>query len=295
MNLHFLRTIIAISQYPTFVSAGEALGLSHSAVSVHVKALEQELQIMLVDRKRRPPVLTDKGIALVEHAKRIMEITDEIKALASETTLIGSLALGVVPSSLINLVPPALANLRKAHPRLQLQIKADLSQELTQQVRNRDIDAAIVTAPAQPLDGLRVQSICHEPLNVIAPATAPEETVKELLAAHPFLWFNRRTWAGQQIERYLIDQKINVRPVLEVDSLEAIEALVRNGIGISIAPRRACAPPYPDDLKILPLGEPQIHRELVLIERVNNPRARLSDALFQELAAVLQGFGNGGT
>ncbi|MCF6234474.1 MAG: LysR substrate-binding domain-containing protein [Rhodobacteraceae bacterium] len=288
MNLHFLRTIVAISQYPTFVAAGQALGLSHSAVSVHVKALEEELQIKLVDRKRRPPVLTDKGIALVEHAKRIMEITDEIKALASETTLIGSLTLGVVPSSLINLVPPALAMLRRAHPRLQLQIRADLSQELTQQVRNRDIDTAIVTAPAGPLEGLRVQSICFEPLHVIAPADAPESTVKDLIAAHPFIWFNRRAWAGQQIERYLIDQKIHVRPVLEVDSLEAIEALVRNGIGISIAPQRACAPPYPDDVKVLPLGEPQISRELVLIDRVNNPRSRLCDAFFVELQASLR-------
>ncbi len=290
MNLHFLRTIIAISQYPTFVAAGEALGLSHSAVSVHVKALEQELQIVLVDRKRRPPVLTDKGIALVEHAKRIMEITDEIKALASEKTLIGSLTLGVVPSSLVNLVPPALAMLRKAHPRLHLQIRADLSQELTQQVRNRDIDAAIVTAPGQPLEGLRVQSICHEPLNIIAPATAPETSARDLLSAHPFIWFNRRTWAGQQIERHLLDQRIHVRPVLEVDSLEAIEALVRNGIGVSIAPRRACAPPYPDDLKVMALGSPQIHRELVLIDRVNNPRSRLSDALLQALMTTLADF-----
>jgi len=290
MNLHFLRTIIAVSQYPTFVAVGEALGLSHSAVSVHVKALEQELQVVLVDRKRRPPVLTDKGIALVEHAQRIMEITDEIKALASDTTLIGSLTLGVVPSSLVNLVPPALAMLRQAHPRLQLQIRADLSQELTRLVRNRDIDAAIVTAPAGPLDGVRVQSICHEPLNVLAPASAPEQSVRALVAAHPFIWFNRRAWAGQQIERYLSDHKIQPRPVLEVDSLEAIEALVRNGIGISIAPQRACAPPYPDDLKVLPLGAPQISRELVLIDRVNNPRSRLSDALYQELTASLTRF-----
>ncbi len=290
MNLHFLRTIVAVSQYPTFVAAGAALGLSHSAVSVHVKALERELQTALVDRKRRPPVLTDKGIALVEHAKRILEITDEIKALASDTSLIGSLTLGVVPSSLINLVPPALAMLRRTHPRVQLQIRADLSQELTQQVRNRDIDAAIVTAPAGPLDGLRVQRICVEPLNVIAPGDAPENTVRALLGAHPFIWFNRRAWAGQQIERYLIDHKIHVRPVLEVDSLEAIEALVRHGIGISIAPQRACAPPYTGDLKVLPLGSPQIGRELVLIERVNNPRSRLADALFRELKGSLARF-----
>lgn len=286
MNLRFLRTILAISEYPTFVSAGEALGLSHSAVSVHIKGLEDELQTVLVDRNRRPFALTDKGMALVEHARRILEITDEIKALASEQTLIGSLTLGVVPSSLVNLVPPALAKIRDSHPLLKLQIKADLSRELTQQVRNRDIDVAIVTAPNQPLEGLRVQKICAEPLNIIAPASAKETNANDLLNSHPFIWFNRRTWAGQQIEQQLIRMKIHVRSVLEVDSLEAIESLVRHNIGVSITPQRVCAPSYTDDLRIIPFGSPQIHRELVMISRINNPRARLSDALYQELKSL---------
>ncbi|MCZ4271265.1 LysR substrate-binding domain-containing protein [Maritalea porphyrae] len=287
MNIRFLRTMVAISQYPSFFAAGEALGLSHSAVSVHVKSLEDELQITLVDRSRRPPVLTDKGIAMVEHAKRMLEISDEIKALASEETLIGRLSIGVVPSSLINLVPPGLAALRQSHPRLQIRLKADLSQELAQQVRNRDIDVAIVTEPGQVMEGLRAQSICEEPLNIIAPASAKEETARELLSSHPFIWFNRRTWAGQQIERHLIEQKIHVQSVLEVDTLEAIESLVRNGIGISIAPKRVCSPEYSDDLKIVPLGEPQIYRELIMVDRINNPRAKLVDALYAELVALV--------
>lgn len=288
MNIRFLRTMVAISQYPSFFAAGEALGLSHSAVSVHVKALEDELQITLVDRSRRPPVLTDKGIAMVEHAKRMLEISDEIKALASEETLIGKLSIGVVPSSLINLVPPGLAALRQTHPKLQIRLKADLSQELAQQVRNRDIDVAIVTEPGQVMEGLRAQSICEEPLNIIAPASAKGETARELLTSHPFIWFNRRTWAGQQIERHLIERKIHVQSVLEVDTLEAIESLVRNGIGISIAPKRVCSPAYSDDLKIVPLGEPQIYRELIMVDRINNPRAKLVDALFAELVALVK-------
>jgi DNA-binding transcriptional LysR family regulator len=286
MNIRFLRTMVAISQNPTFFAAGEALGLSHSAVSVHVKALEEELQITLVDRTRRPPVLTDKGMAMVEHAKRILEITDDIRALASEESLIGSLSIGVVPSSLINLVPPGLAALRIAHPKLQIRLKADFSQELAQQVRNRDIDVAIVTEPGQQMEGLRTQSICREPLNIIAPASATEETEEELLTSHPFIWFNRRTWAGQQIERHLIEHKIHVHSVLEVDTLEAIESLVRNGIGISIAPKRVCSPAYTSDLRIIPLGNPQTSRELIMIDRINNPRSRLADALFAELRVL---------
>ncbi|MCJ8297585.1 MAG: LysR family transcriptional regulator [Pseudomonadales bacterium] len=73
MNLKFLRTVIAISEYSTFVAAGKASGLSHCAVSVHIKSLEDELGILIVDRRKRPPILTDRGIALIENAGEFLQ------------------------------------------------------------------------------------------------------------------------------------------------------------------------------------------------------------------------------
>ncbi|MCJ8337250.1 MAG: LysR family transcriptional regulator [Pseudomonadales bacterium] len=283
MNLRFLRTVIAISEYPTFVAAGEALGLSHSAVSVHIKSLEDELGMLIVDRRKRPPILTDRGIALIENARRIFEIIDNIKSLGDEEALIGSMTMGVVPSALVNLVPPALAALRLSHPKLQIKIKAELSAELAQQVRNRDIDVAILTEPESLIEGLRSQYICDEPFNIIAPADVQASSSEELLSQHPFIWFNRRTWAGQLIERQLNKSKIHVHSVMEVNSLEAIESLVRNGIGISIVPQRVCAPAYDASIKVVPFGDPQTARRLVLVDRINNPRARLANALLREL------------
>jgi DNA-binding transcriptional LysR family regulator len=72
MDLRRLRTMVAIAHHPSFTAAGAAIGLSHSAVSLHVKELEAELGVALVDRSRRPPALTDRGAALVEHARRML-------------------------------------------------------------------------------------------------------------------------------------------------------------------------------------------------------------------------------
>ena len=121
MNLRFLRTMIAIAEHPTFVAAGASLGLSHSAVSLQVKALEEELQVALVDRSRRPPVLTDRGLALVEHARRMLAIGDEIAALGDDEGLVGSLAIGAVPTELATLLPPALAALQ-GRPGIRLRV-----------------------------------------------------------------------------------------------------------------------------------------------------------------------------
>jgi DNA-binding transcriptional LysR family regulator len=226
MNLRFLRTMIAIAEHPTFQAAGAAMGLSHSAVSLQVKALEEELRVALVDRSRRPPVLTDRGLALVEHARRMMEISDEIAALGDDAGLVGSLAVGAVPTELATLLPPALAALQGRHPRLRVSVRAELSDDLARLVQSRELDVAIVSESDAPLAGLLARPICAEPLFVIAHADAAGETDEELLRANPFILFSRRSWIGRQIERRLHERGIRVREVMEINSLEAVEAMV---------------------------------------------------------------------
>ena len=289
MNLRFLKTLVTISEQPTFSAASELLGLSHSAISLHVKAIEDELQVILVDRSRRPVVLTDRGTAVVERARHIFEIYDEILSLSSSEHLVGSLRVGVVPTAQINLLPPALAQLRAAHPQLRISVMTGLSAELAQQVRNREIDVAIVTEPDEPLEGLRTRVVCREPYFVIAPPSGEAGTDAELLTSHPFIWFSPKTWAGHQIQRMLNRRKIYVRDVMEANSLEAIESLVKHGLGASIVPKRACAPPFANDLRVVPFGTPQEVRALAMVERSSNPRARLADALLHQLRCLAEG------
>ena len=289
MNLRFLRTLVTISEQPTFSAASESLGLSLSAISLHIKALEEEFQVNLVDRSRRPLVLTDRGIAVVEHARRILAIQDEILSLSSSECLVGSLRVGVVPTAQINLLPPALAQLRATHPQLRINMVTGLSAELAQHVRNREMDVAILTEPEEPLEGLRARIVCKEPYFVIAPPTEEGTTDADLLTSHPFIWFNPKTWAGQQIQRMLMRRRIFVRDVMEVNSLEAIEALVQHGLGVSIVPNRACAPPFASDLRVVPFGTPQEVRTLAMLERSSNPRARLADALLEQLRNLAGG------
>jgi DNA-binding transcriptional LysR family regulator len=72
---------------------------------------------------------------------------------------------------------------------------------------------------------------------------------------------------------------------MEVDSLEAIEALVAHGLGVSVVPERPGAP-LPPTLRRLPFGNPQAARHLALIERDSNPKARLAAALHTQLVEV---------
>ena len=286
MNLRRLRTMVAIAEAPSFTAAGAALGLSHGAVSLHVKELEAELGVALVDRARRPPVLTDRGAALVEHARRMLAIADEIAGLGAAEALVGTLAVGIVPSAMAGLAPPALAALRAAHPRLRLRIRAGLSADLALMVRSGELDAALTTAPEAAIPGLRAREAAREPLEAIAPAAAQGGDARALLQGRPFIWFSRRTWAGQMIERRIEEMGLSVDAAMEVDSLEAVEALVRHGLGVSVAPRRAGVGRA--GIAAAPLGDPPLWRALALLERPRNPRARLADALLAAVRAARQ-------
>lgn len=282
LNPKHLASLVAIADHGTFAAAGTAIGRSHSAVSLHIKALEDALGCLLVDRAARPVELTPDGAALVEQARRLTRVLDDIRMIGRSDRLAGPLSVGVVPSAMVHIAPPALADLNRTHPALSLSIRTGLSGELAQAVGVGDLDAAVLTGPDLAPDDLALQVVADEPLVVIAPADAAGTDDAALLSTHPFIWFNRTTWAGQQIERRLLDRGIVTRTAMEVDSLEAIEALVRHGLGVSIVPDHWGDGP-PEGLRILPFGTPQARRRLVLATRPKSPRQRAIEALLTAL------------
>jgi DNA-binding transcriptional LysR family regulator len=189
--------------------------------------------------------------------------------------------VGIVPTAMAGLAPPALARLRAAHPRLKVAIRTGLSGDLAEAVRAGSLDAALVTSPDPALPGLVAREAAREPLEAIAPAGTPGEDAAGLLTGRPFIWFSRGTWAGQQIERHLARLGIAVEAAMEVDSLDAVEALVRCGLGVSVVPRREGA--SREGLRAAAFGDPPLWRRLSLVERPRHPRARFADAFFEAL------------
>ncbi len=131
MSLRAFRTLVAIARYRTFARAGEAIGLTQSAVSLQIKALESEYNVQLFDRSRRQPVLTEAGNILVAQAEQVLAMVDRIPdALSDEKKLVGRLRVGAIQTALSGPLPDALLALRDAHPSLRVHVSAGMSAEL---------------------------------------------------------------------------------------------------------------------------------------------------------------------
>lgn len=288
INPTHLRSLIAIADEGSFSAAGTLAGRSHSAISLHIKALEDALGTQLLDRSTRPVSLTSDGLALVDQARRLEQVMDDIRMIGQSDRIVGQLRVGFVPSALSHLAPPALSALQIRQPQITVQIRSGLSGDLAHAVTSGDLDAAIVTGPDLALEGLVEDRITSEPLAVIAPGRIPAGSDRDLLTSHPFIWFSRKTWAGQQIERRLLDRRIRIRETMEVDSLEAIEALVRNGLGVSIVPDRWHGQ-HPKGLQVVPFGDPPSERTLVLLRKDGSAKARLIRILTETLMETCEG------
>lgn len=291
MNPRFLHTVIAVSRHGSLNAAARSLGLSHSAVSLQIKALEEDLQFQILDRSRRPPTLTGEGAALVEHARRMEEIAADIRALADGNRLQGRVTIGVVPSTISHLAAPALAEMFAAHPDLRIEMMSDLSQRLLDLVRDGTVDAALVTDPGGAAEELDLAQICAEPFRLLASEAVAEGGAdggaEGLLCARPFVWFDRRSSLSQQVEAYLRGRGLRVEAAMEVDAFEAVEALVAHGLGVSILPRRALAPEAAGVLA-LPLPEGLPDRRVVLASRHGSPRQVFASRFAEVLRGVLR-------
>ncbi|MGB0852350.1 MAG: LysR substrate-binding domain-containing protein [Pikeienuella sp.] len=287
MNIRHLRTLLAAVEDGSFAAAGEAVGVSHSAVSLQIKALEEELGVSLFDRTKRPPAPTTRGRALAEHARKTLVLFDAARAVATGELVSGKLRVGAVPTTLSSILPPALSALRRKHPELRIEVQSGTSANLAARLQQGELNVAVCTWPErEPAPELDWRHVATEPFVVIAPADAKGETDAELLAGHPFIWFNRKTWAGRGIEIELNRRAINVRADMEIDSLDAIASMVLAGLGVSIIPVCKGTMPLPDGLRTAPFGDPQYAREVGALIAPDSAPASMIDTFIDALRSV---------
>ena len=262
MNARHLRTLLAVIEHKSFAAAGDAIGLSHSAVSLQIKAMEDELGVLLFDRIKRPPVPTARGRALADHARKTLELFDASASVARGERVRRKLTFGAVPTALDSFLPQSVNRLQDRFPDLGIEMKNDGSASLATRLANGEFDVVICTKPVNLVPGLDWHPIAVEPYEVLAPVDAIGADWQSLLREHPFIWFNRKSWAGHGIEDELKRKEITVNATMEIDSLEAITSLVSEGLGVSIVPISKGKRPFPKAIRHVPFGDPPFSREV---------------------------------
>ena len=283
-SIRTLKNFLAVARLGSFSAAGKEIGLTAAAVGQQVRALEDELHKVLFDRSSRAIVLNTAGRGMVAPVKELVARYDALATEERGEALSGTVVMGALVSALMGAFADSLWALTRKYPELEVSLFAGQSADFADKVDRGELDAAVVTQPPLRLASNLVWTALYtEPMVLIVP-TKPHFTLPDdgptLLAHCPFLRFDRQTWTGHLVDEALAQCGATVETRMELNSLEAIVALVRQGFGVSIVPQLANLQWSRDRaLRIVPLPGVDLSRSVGLLERRQHSRERVTEAI----------------
>ncbi|XQU07875.1 LysR family transcriptional regulator [Halomonas sp. LY9] len=282
-----LKTLIAVAQHGTFAAAGQRIGLTQAAVSAQMKRLEAELGVTLFERSGRAAVLTQRGQETLQQAQALLALYATLGASSSGQEMATRVTLGAIASIQRSLLPEVLARFHRQFPECRTRIVPGLSLALMNQVDAGELDMAVIIRPPFSLHSdLRWQPIAHEPFRLLVPRSMAGDDWRGLLSSQPFVRYDRASFGGRQVDRFLRDNHCQVRDVCEVDELEAIVQLVANGVGVALVPQPHAIKRWPAGVRAIDLAEHTFHRDIGIIHRASGQLSEPSKALAALLTRV---------
>ncbi|PAV26682.1 transcriptional regulator [Tamilnaduibacter salinus] len=160
LDLNQLRTLVAVADLGTVTRAAERLSYTQSAVSMQLQRLETSVGMALHQKAGRQVRLTADGERLLGYARRMLAMNDEALADLKRPVVQGTLKLGI-PEDYATLLSSALVHFTQLYPSLNLEVHCGNSESLVNQVRQGDLDLALVTRQRHSPGG---EVIRREPL-----------------------------------------------------------------------------------------------------------------------------------
>ena len=145
LDIDLMKTFLAIADTGNFTRAAERVNKTQPAVSMQMKRLEELLGRPLFARDGRASRFTPDGDRLIEYARRLASINDEVVSAFTKPELTGTLRFGTPDDYADHILPEILARFARTHPLVTVDVECLSSTELFERTRRGEIDLALVT------------------------------------------------------------------------------------------------------------------------------------------------------
>jgi DNA-binding transcriptional LysR family regulator len=244
MTLHQLHYFLMTAEHGSFSEAARELHLAQPSVSEQVRQLEAELGVELFARVGRGIVLTEAGRAFRPEAERVLAgVARARDAVRGVRELFGgTLSFGMFGTASAYLIADLAADFRRRYPDVRLRLVGQNSSLVAESVREGRLEAALVVLPVDD-DGLDVRPVHHEEIVVASrdPERVAEPMTIEELAERPLILYDADYGWDDPTRRQLAERAqrvgVTLRPVVEVEDMEAALQLVVRGLGDTVVAR----------------------------------------------------------
>lgn len=153
MNIQQLEYILAVQNYQSFTKAAEACNVTQATLSMMIKKLEEELEIVIFDRSKQPIIATQMGKNIIEQSIKILGEIQVLNQIAQheKKEITGDLKIGIIPTIAPYLLPIILKKYQNKYPKVNLFITECTTNQIIEKLKSNQIDVGILSTPIQEI------------------------------------------------------------------------------------------------------------------------------------------------
>ena len=289
-QLKIFRTIVEVG---SFTGAGERLGVSQSAISQQVRALEEELGVPLLLRTAKSLQVTPSGEMLLSCARQVLDKVDETRRhLEEQARGRGGLVRIGTPEPPCNyLLPEVLVELKRRFPRIDARVVSGHTADTLGRLMSGELDVALLPLPVDA-EKLRIVEVGRDELVAVVPpdhawTKMPFVTARDF-DKEPLLVYDRSSQITDLTLGFLLAEGVFPRIAAEIDHIQALKQLAQRRLGIAVVPSWAAHDEITAGLLApVRLGPTGLGRSWGLLHQDLQPYSATLRALIQLLAEAL--------
>lgn len=297
MTITQLQYVLAVAEHRNFTLAAEKCFVTQPTLSMQIQKIEEELNVLIFDRSKKPIQLTDIGQKIVNQAKNIVNEAGKIKDIVEyqKGFIGGEFRLGIIPTIMPTLLPMFLNNFIKKYPKVKLIIEELNTDEIIHRLKNGHLDAAIA---ATPLEDEKIKEIVlyYEPFVAYIPENFKISLKTEIEISDLNLGDILLLQDGHCFRDGILNLCKNQNAVsdntfqLESGSFETLIKLADEGLGTTLLPYlHTLDLKEKDKSKLRQFKEPKPAREVSLIYPKSELKIHIIDALRNTISGVVKG------
>lgn len=164
MTITQLNYVLAVAEHQNFTKAAEKCFVTQPTLSMQIQKLEDELDVQIFDRSKKPIELTEVGRKIVTQARNIVNESERISDIVHQQKgfIGGEFKLGIIPTVMPTLLPMFLKTFIKRYPKVKLKIEEHTTDEIITRINDGHLDAAIASTPLEN-DTIKERVLFYEP------------------------------------------------------------------------------------------------------------------------------------
>lgn len=192
ITLTQLEYIVAVDTYRHFGKAAQACFITQPTLSMQIKKLEEDLEVIIFDRSRQPLIPTKIGVKILEQARIVLQQKEVVNEIIREhkSQVEGTLKIGVIPTLAPYVIPMFVGDFKRNYPDITIRIEELTTQEIITRLGKELIDVGILVTPLNN-DKFDEKPLFYEKMMLYCNSSHPLHAVEKLKVedvAVPDLW-----------------------------------------------------------------------------------------------------------